>query len=416
MGGALIGFNDIAVDRDAFRLEVEDSIVGASVEVVLQVGSRPPTIHQLSRKSGNRYRGPFLRVVSDIEDELAMVSTHQNVFAALGEKVRFSYQRPPAFGCEDRHEIQIGRPVGEDNNDHPSHLRHDIRELKVNVVVFSTPGATTLDGAINATQRTIRVDRLADAHDAGFIRINQEIIRYEERSVGNRRFRRCVRGAEGTVAASHANGALVVYSQTTPAETRTGVLGDLDVVDERFAQAGIRIRRPVPVNLGGPGDPGLVLPPALFEGYRDSGPVVIAVPTPAEQAVFAFKSADPNSIDIFYVQTLFFGLHGALVPVPGTSYPAFRNNTGDNHFQNFIVVPSRAAGRRVFTTAHEIMHILLNQAHRNGEPGTALFHPTAPHRGPNSTKRIGPYPDANALNVGGRDTQQLRDNVETLPS
>jgi len=129
-GVGIVGFDfeAHATDLSAFRLEVEDSTAGASVEVVLQVGFRARTIFQLSTKSGNRYRGPFLRLVTDNEDERSL-ATSQNIYCALGEKVVLSYRKPPPDDCEDRHEIGIGRFPGENNNDHPSHLRHDIREL-----------------------------------------------------------------------------------------------------------------------------------------------------------------------------------------------------------------------------------------------------------------------------------------------
>jgi hypothetical protein len=415
-GLQIIWFNTHATDRSAFRLEVEDSTAGASVEVVLRVAGRDPTTYQLNAKSGNRLRGPFLRLVTDTEDELSL-PTSQNIHCALGEKIVLSYRKPPPDYCEDRHEIGIGRPVQENNNDHPSHLRHDIRELKLNVVVFSTTGGTTLDGAISASRKTIKVKGLADAHDAGFIQIDNEFIRYTARSVGSRTFRHCVRGTEGTVATAHADGAHVLYSTTTPAETRTGVTVDLDTVDERFAQSGIRTRKPVTINLGGPGDPGVVLPPALLGGYIASA-AQIAVPTPSEQAVVAFKDADPNSIDVFYVDMLFAHPPGAFIPVPGTSVPRFWNLTGNRDFQNFIVLPSRRNGRRVLTLGHEIMHILLNQGHPRGggDPSTALFHTTEDHKRPDSTKRIGPYPDAQAAGVGQRDTETIRSTVENLPS
>ena len=61
LGGVGIGFTEKATDRSAFRLEVEDSTAGASVDVVLHVGSRAPITYRLNRK-GNRYRGRFLQI------------------------------------------------------------------------------------------------------------------------------------------------------------------------------------------------------------------------------------------------------------------------------------------------------------------------------------------------------------------
>jgi hypothetical protein len=84
------------------------------------------------------------------------------------------------------------------------------------------------------------------------------------------------------------------------------------------------------------------------------------------------------------------------------------------------------AGRLIndLSLAHELMHVLLNVDHdaRGTEPQTALFHPAAgsipsvtPAKAVNSSKRIGPYPDADAAGVGIDDTRIMRANVETLP-
>src|SRR5262245_11793616 len=304
----------------------------------------------------------------------------------------------------------IPRPVGENNNDHPSHLKHDIRELKLNVVVFSTREVTKLDGAINAGRTTIKVEGLADARDAGFIKIENEIIRYTATSVNSKTFRHCVRGAEGTVAAAHADKTQVAYSTTTPIETRKGVQVDLDTVDERLAQAGIRVKKPVPINLGGQGEPGVLLPPALLNRFY-----VVAgqFPSEYERAVVALKDADVNTIDIFYVYAVYDPNIGG-TGIGGKAYPAHDNNTGDNSLQNFVVL-SRTPVRGPLTLAHEIMHVLLNRSHRAHEPSTALFHTGTGDKGVDSTKRIGPYPRSTASGVGDRDTQIIRTNAETLP-
>jgi hypothetical protein len=107
-----------------------------------------------------------------------------------------------------------------------------------------------------------------------------------------------------------------------------------------------------------------------------------------------------------------------LVITPAESYPAVRNLTGISRFKNFVVM---SRDRRVLSFAHELMHILLNAPHRvtaQGvplDPSTALFHVTRNDKRVDSTKRIGPYPDAQLAGAGNDDTRTLRANVETLP-
>jgi hypothetical protein len=161
---------------------------------------------------------------------------------------------------------------------------------------------------------------------------------------------------------------------------------------------------------GGPGGAptGRVLPPSLLDGFLTSTGV-LTVPNSDEQAIVAFRDSDPDTIDIFYVdQTT-----EATIPLlKGVAYPAVRNATGDSAFQGFVVLSRR---RNALTIAHEIMHVLLNSAHRVNEPRTALLHPTDPGKDPDKQKRMGPYPDAQGAGVGVRDTETVRSNAETLP-
>ena len=120
----------------------------------------------------------------------------------------------------------------------------------------------------------------------------------------------------------------------------------------------------------------------------------------------ALKDSNPNTVDIFYVDTI------TTVPT-ATSYPTVRNRTGNAAAQNFIVT-SRTAN--VFSLAHEFMHILLNSPHRPNEPPTSLFRGgTTPNKSVGGTKRIGPYPQAAAAGVGNADTTTVRNSAETLP-
>ena len=281
-----------------FRLEVEDaSATGGSVSVTLKVGTRSTT-YTLDKKSGNKFRGEFLRLVTDNSttgDDT--VQGTQTVLCKLGEQVVLSYTRAGAT-CTDKRTIGIGRPLSENDNG-TDQLKHDIRELKVNVVVFSKPGTTKLDGAIDGTVTKIKVDSVANAHSSGTIKIENEVIPYTGTNATTNEFTDCTRGAGK---APHADNTVVLYSTKTPAVTRTQVDADLDTVDERFAQSTIRLKRPMPIDLGGTGDPGKVLPGAMLDGFTTTWP--LNTPNADETAIATHKDTDANSIDVFYINSI----------------------------------------------------------------------------------------------------------------
>jgi hypothetical protein len=190
-----------------------------------------------------------------------------------------------------------------------------------------------------------------------------------------------------------------------PARTRAEVEADLANVNERLAQAAIRVDT-VNIDMGGAGDPGVALPAALAGGFTESSGGLITVLNAQEQAVVALKDANPNTVDIFYVDTI------TTVPT-ATSYPHVRNTSGNAAAQNFVVT---SRGANVFSLAHELMHVLLNSPHRANEPATSLFRGgTTPNKSVGGTKRIGPYPQAAAAGVGNADTTTIRNAAETLP-
>ena len=170
------------------------------------------------------------------------------------------------------------------------------------------------------------------------------------------------------------------------------VEADLTTVNERFAQAGVRVHRPVVIDLGGGGSPGRILPPALLAGYELSmvtfQPAPGRQPTDSEMALIALRSTEANVIDIFYVDHMFDPKPEDAIPgpLPGYARIALTNNSGDPRAQNFAVVSSI---RKVFTVAHELLHLLLNDGHRGDqEPDTALFHPTQDDKGPRVNSSI----------------------------
>lgn len=133
-------------DPDNFRIEVDDATAsGASVDVKLQVNSAAETTYTLNKQSGSKFRGLFLRLVADAEDDAA--SEHgatndpdkQTVLVSLGDTVRVKYE--PSPGTVFTRELQVGRPASENDNG-ANQLRHDIRVLKVRVVVFRNADAT----------------------------------------------------------------------------------------------------------------------------------------------------------------------------------------------------------------------------------------------------------------------------------
>jgi hypothetical protein len=319
------------------------------------------------------------------------------------------------------HRVFVGRPTSENNNDHPSHLRHDIRDLQLRIVVFSQPSITTLLADISATDQSIRVRGIGDAHPTGYVLIgsagNEEAVKYA--AMSGDVLTGCSRGVDGTAAVAHAAGARVVYSTMTPSASPIEVETDLNTVDERFAQSGVRVRRPVEIDWGGgaagrTGPTGRVLSSALLNGYTFSEPSSQPPgppPTASEKAVASLRTAVPNVIDVFYVRSLF-SESDPNAPMPGCARAALINHTGDPRLQNFAVVSS---ARKVFTVCHELMHLLLNAGHRDGEPSTALFNVTLDSKAPNSTKRIGPNFDAATARVGVFDTAEIRKSVEDLP-
>jgi len=299
--------------------------------------------------------------------------------------------------------------VSEDNND-PGHLQHDVRLLRLHVVVFSEPGETTLSEETDDTQTTIPVSDVVSAHNSGTIRIENpnghEFVRYDSVSEDGLAFEDCTRGVDGTQALAHAQGSVVRYSSTTPAISRAGVEEHLDAVDERLAQATIRLRRPVPIDIGGNLDTGRALPPALLDGVTVNSGFVTTF-TMDELAMIALKDGDANSVDVFYVDSY----TGS--PTVMEAYPEVRNQSGVPAGENFVVARTNATYQNS-VLAHEMMHILLNAPHRNGEPSTALFR-SLQVGGVAGTKRIGPYPDAQAAGVGYDDSETIRGTAEILP-
>lgn len=389
VGGRSIGFDGRVADPDAFRIEVEDSTRPARAEVRLQVGGRAAQTLELRRRRGDRYRGFFLRLVTDDVDDGARGD--QTVLAALGDRVVVRYSNRPE--CEDTLTIVVGRPPAENDNQLPDQSRHDIRQIRLNVVVFGRRGTARLRRSIDADDDVIELRDASDVHDApAWILIRNEVISYA--GIAGNRLTGCRRGLDGTRAARHPSGRRVTVTSRTPAVSQGEVTADLDRVDERLAQATIRVLRPPAIDLGG--GQGRALPGALLDGYRPNRSVV-RNPTPSERALVELKDGNAATIDVFYVEEVL----GSAV---ATAYPPVRNRSGDPRLVDFAVVGAR--GKRPFTLAHELLHILLDSAHRAREPSISLFRsPTSGTNRVRSTKRVGPN---RSTGVGATDTQIVR--------
>ncbi len=345
---AATSFGTTSSDADNFRLEVEDSYAsGSSVDMDIQVNSGADTTYTLAHKSGSKFRGVFLRLVTDTSDGAASENgtssdpDDQTILVKLGDTVRLKYS--PVPGAIIDREFSVARPVAENNNG-ANQLNHDIREVQLHVLVFQ-----------NLTN--------------------------------------------------------------SPSVSRTQVETDVSDANERLAQSGIRLV--ATIDMGGGGDPGLVLPTGAginwtngFDGITINGSGGLHA---EETALFGSKDSDANTIDVFYVD-VFSSAMIALVGDRARAYPSFLAG-GNSLYPNNIAVASTASGGGFPNTfAHEVLHILLDDAHRANEPDTALFKGgTTTSKAVNGTKRIGPYPDAAAAGVGNGDTSTIRGHAEALP-
>ncbi|MDA1142440.1 MAG: hypothetical protein O3B01_28075, partial [Planctomycetota bacterium] len=133
-------------DPDNFRIEVNNPAeTGNSVDVKIKVNTGADVTYTLDMKTGARFRGPFLRLVTDGPDNSA--SEHgansdpdnQTILVAPGDTVTVTYT--PTTGLNMTQQLQVGRPSTENNNG-ANQLQHDIRILKVRFVVFKNQTGT----------------------------------------------------------------------------------------------------------------------------------------------------------------------------------------------------------------------------------------------------------------------------------
>jgi hypothetical protein len=389
------------VDPDNFRIEVEDgAVTGDEVRVKLDVSRKRPAepkgpVHPLPkleytlrRKPGSSmFRGQWLRLVSDREDD--SVQAKQTILVELGDSVTVSYA--PDGGKAHTATLGVGRASKEDSNGNDQ-KRHDIRHLRLHVVVFRKP-----DGSGPVVNRR---------------HVEQDIVVLNE-TLAQATIH--VRTQDVKIDMGHGDAGVVLPagSGLNWTDGFTGTAHDLQWLP-----------------------------------IRPAFPPVMGIPiTPEEIALFRFADEDPDTVDVFYV-TRIVQLKAGSNPESqrGVSYGAYRNKTGWPAASGNIVLAydrdphdpekdkaKRLASKSILTFPHELMHILLDMPHRTvqkgdtigGEGSRSLFmssyYDDAKNRSSYyGTRRIGPFrgPKCDTFTkgiAGARDTFTIRDNTERLP-
>lgn len=164
-------FDKTCEDPENFRLQatlLDPS--AASVPVTLEVVRDGVTIstrvYTLDKKKDSSYRSLFLRLVSDTRDDGA--SGHgsvnadpdnQTILASLGDTINAKYNITPTKQIEQS--ISVGLPTDSEDNNEISHKKHDIKELKVNIVVFQNslgnPVITRAEAEANVSNANARL-------------------------------------------------------------------------------------------------------------------------------------------------------------------------------------------------------------------------------------------------------------------
>ncbi|MDQ3622823.1 MAG: fibronectin type III domain-containing protein [Verrucomicrobiota bacterium] len=159
-----------SADPDNFRLYVDAIEQGANVEAILEIIRAGQvvqiTIHTLSNEGSDletNFRSLFLRLVTDYADDDA--SGHgamsdpenQTILVRLGDIIRVTAV-VDSSSSQPTAQLTVGRPTSENNNGIDQSM-HDVRELKVRVVVFKNNA-----GDPSATRQQVETD-IADANE-----------------------------------------------------------------------------------------------------------------------------------------------------------------------------------------------------------------------------------------------------------
>ena len=424
-------FTLTSVDPDNFRIEVIDDLrihSSSQVTVTMEIlrdnsGQNKPVTcasdlnrsqkyeYDLSRdKTETAFRSRFIRLVSDsidaadglgpssIKDNGCTVVNDQTVLVKLGDTMRVRYANgdanPPSAS------MVVGR-LTTDNYNGPNQSRHDIRKLKLNLVIFEDPENS---GSPAADIETVVND----------IRAVQE------------------RFAQATI--------------------DTNVVGIDFGVDSTGAQCGctgascndLQLQE-VLLNKC----LGRKLPNDLVDGYEFS--TATSYPGADAEAVALLKDSDIKSIDVFYIHKITSAKTSTneYLPLSGVSYPERlqKDLVFPQYLKNFVVTdikvpaigqdPTDPNGVKhvikqgVYSTrsdspyvlSHEILHILLDAPCHGGDrlctnnsirpkkdPSEGLLSVPGetPDLGGAKRKRIGPFAtDVNG--AGTKDTYVVRE-------
>jgi len=367
------GFEQTSHDCDNFRLEVETPATRETdVRVNLEIRRdgklvARPTEYRLGYKSETRniFRSEFVRLVTDAPDHAA--EPDRTIKVQLGDEIRAKYVTGVNRELAVK-EIMVGRPPGQGDNG-PNQRRHDIRELKLHIVVFQKP-----DGSGPVVPRQIVEQDIATANE----RLAQAGLRVK------------VVNEAGMLGGNGDRG-----FPLPPSLVGGYVLGQYETVPETTPD-GSRWRRRYHVALSEQEN-------ALVVGDKNYPKLM---------------DEDPDSIDVFYVDRRKDG-GGA------HSYPARANRTRNASAMNFVVFPADPSVRYAYTLPHELMHILLNDEHRTigvgysaDEPDVSLFFPSESKENTlDGAKRIGPFPYSNeaAADLVKQDTFVIRNSAFMLP-
>ena len=316
-------------DPDNFRLQVHHAAAsGSSVKVVLKVfkpDGTPrgnPIDYTLDLHEGTKFRGLFLRLVSDDDDDRA--SEHgpgpdddpaqdydpdkQTIKVALADQIHILYTDGAGKTLAMK-KTQVGRPMVTDPTQYaddydPNQRTHDIREVRLHVVVFQkVVGGTPVNAPVLSRAEV----------EADIARANERL-------------------AQSTLRVKIAMGAI----NMGPGDT--GVSNPLELLDGFMSAGGIGSRRYCDAN--------------VFIEYEEDEFALVGHFTGVPPRLMDW---DPNSIDVFYVWKYGIGAQGRA----GCTYMPLINATGRTHDDHFVVIGAPAKGD--LTLSHEIMHSLLNR-------------------------------------------------------
>ena len=205
--------------------------------------------------------------------------------------------------------------------------------------------------------------------------------------------------------------------QNAPVATRAQVEADIETIDERFAQAGVRVKRDAQlgwpkINMGsdGNGEPLPQVAGLTWDlGFEFDGPL--------GEETYKLRDGDRDSLDIFYVPSfsgrtkIFAGPRGFSL---GRDFAA-QPGRGEVYRNVVVVSPERFT----YTTAHEVGHIIMDL--RSHPPvATSLMSPEGNSKAVDGKKRISAYPPSGNADDKPEDRAMSENNrarkyAETLP-